>query len=150
MYFYFYSVITSSSTSIHWTSSVAMSLVATYVSGITLLGTSTEIYVYGFQYAYILAGPTVMGIFLHLVMIPVFHDLHVVSMYEVQKNDNLKSFTFLLILIFLDSIYRSDLIRSYDYLDHLLVLCRQFFIFRYVFICQPSLLMLSWVVQFSL
>lgn len=60
-----------------------MSLVATFVSGITLLGTSTEIYIYGMQYAYILAGPTMMGIFMHFVIIPVFYDLKVVSMYEV-------------------------------------------------------------------
>lgn len=62
-----------------------MSLVATFVSGITLLGTSTEIYVYGIQYAYILAGPAVMGIFMYFVTIPVFHDLKVVSMFEVRN-----------------------------------------------------------------
>lgn len=62
-----------------------MSLVATFVSGITLLGTSTEIYIYGMQYAYILAGPAIMGVFMHYVIIPVFYDLKVVSMYEVMK-----------------------------------------------------------------
>lgn len=60
-----------------------MSQVASFVSGITLIGTSTEIYVYGTQYAYILAGPALMGIFLHFVIIPVFYDLKVVSIYEV-------------------------------------------------------------------
>lgn len=62
---------------------VAMSLVASFVSAITLLGTSTEIYLYGTQYAYILAGPFLMGIFMHFVVIPVFYDLKVVSMFEV-------------------------------------------------------------------
>lgn len=65
---------------------VAMSLVATFVSGITLLGTSTEIYIYGTQYAYILVGPVVMGVFMHFVLIPVFYDLKVVSMFEVRDN----------------------------------------------------------------
>lgn len=63
---------------------VAMSLVASYVSGVTLLGTSTEIYIYGMQYAYILAGPAMMGIFYHFIIIPVFYDLQVVSMFEVK------------------------------------------------------------------
>jgi solute carrier family 5 (sodium-coupled monocarboxylate transporter), member 8/12 len=69
-----------------------MSLVASYVSGITLLGTSTEIYIYGIQYAYISAAPIVMGIFMHYIIIPVFYDLKVVSMFEVRKGDKLISF----------------------------------------------------------
>ena len=60
-----------------------MSLVATYVSGITLLGTSTEIYIYGMQYVYTLASPAIMGIFLHYAIIPVFYELRFVSMFEV-------------------------------------------------------------------
>lgn len=60
-----------------------MSLVATFVSGITLLGTSTEIYIHGTQYAFILIGPAMMGVFMHFVIIPVFYDLKVVSMFEV-------------------------------------------------------------------
>lgn len=60
-----------------------MSLVASFISGVTLLGTSTEIYIYGTQYVFILLGPTMMGIFMHFVIIPVFHDLKVISMYEV-------------------------------------------------------------------
>jgi solute carrier family 5 (sodium-coupled monocarboxylate transporter), member 8/12 len=62
---------------------VAMSLVATFVSGITLLGTSTEIYIYGTQYCYVLAGPAAMAVFMHFVIIPVFYELKVVSMFEV-------------------------------------------------------------------
>lgn len=62
---------------------MAMSQVASFVSGVTLIGTSTEIYVYGTQYAFILAAPTVMGAFLYFVIIPVFYDLKVVSIYEV-------------------------------------------------------------------
>lgn len=62
-----------------------MSLVSSLVSGITLLGTSTEIYIYGMQYAYILAGPIIMGIFMHYIIIPVFYDLKAVSMFEVSS-----------------------------------------------------------------
>ncbi|CRL02233.1 CLUMA_CG015346, isoform A [Clunio marinus] len=61
---------------------VAMSLVATFVSGITLLGTSTEIYIYGIQYAYVMAGPLFLGIYMHYIIIPVFYELKVVSMFE--------------------------------------------------------------------
>lgn len=63
--------------------SVAMSIVASWFSGVALLGTSTEIYVYGTQYSFILIGILVMGIFMHFVVIPVFYDLQVVSMFEV-------------------------------------------------------------------
>lgn len=63
---------------------VAMSLVASFVSGITLLGTSTEIYLYGAQYALILVGPSVMGVFMYYFIIPVFHDLKMTSMFEVR------------------------------------------------------------------
>jgi Na+/proline symporter len=62
-----------------------MSLVASFVSGITLLGTSTEIYIYGTQYAFVLVGPAVMGVFMHFVIVPVFYELKVVSMFEVSN-----------------------------------------------------------------
>lgn len=68
-----------------------MSLVASYLSGITLLSTPTEIYTFGTQYAYILGGPLVMGIFFHLVMIPVFYELKIVSMYEVSRVKNIEN-----------------------------------------------------------
>lgn len=61
-----------------------MSLVATFASGITVLGTGAEIYTYGMQYAYILAGPTMMGVFMHFIVIPVFYELKVISMFEVR------------------------------------------------------------------
>lgn len=65
---------------------VAMSLVATAISGISLLGNGTEIYIYGMQFAYInIAGPVLMGIFNHYVIVPVFYDLKVISMYEVSQ-----------------------------------------------------------------
>jgi Na+/proline symporter len=63
--------------------SVAMSLVASFISGITLLGASTEIYVYGIQFSYSLFGLIMMGIFMVFIIIPVFYDLKIVSMFKV-------------------------------------------------------------------
>lgn len=79
---------------------VAMSLVASFVSGITLLGTSTEIYLYGAQYALILVGPFVMGLYMHYIIIPVFHDLKMTSMYEVRSKVNLMIAINLIFFIF--------------------------------------------------
>ena len=62
---------------------VAMSLVATFISGITLLGTPTEIYLYGTQFGYIVIALLIIVIVMHFVVIPVFHDLQITSTYEV-------------------------------------------------------------------
>lgn len=60
-----------------------MSLVASHVSGITLLGTGTEIYLYGTQYCFIFIAIFVSAIFLHFIIIPVLHGIQVTSAYEV-------------------------------------------------------------------
>jgi sodium-coupled monocarboxylate transporter 8/12 len=82
---------------------VAMSLVASFVSGITLLGkiavnpkcnptwydhfysagTSTEIYLYGTQYCYISIAIILSASIMHFTIIPVFHELQITSTYEV-------------------------------------------------------------------
>jgi hypothetical protein len=54
------------------------------MSGITLLGTPTEIYVYGIQYIYILFGAIAMGFIMSYAYLPVFHNLQVTSAYEVK------------------------------------------------------------------
>ncbi|XP_063700697.1 sodium-coupled monocarboxylate transporter 1-like [Culicoides brevitarsis] len=61
---------------------VAMSLVASLISGIGLLGTSTEIYLYGTQYCFILIGVVLMGLVLHFFYLPVYHELKLTSLYE--------------------------------------------------------------------
>jgi Na+/proline symporter len=58
---------------------VAMSLIASYISGITLLGTVTEIYLYGIQYCYVLISFILLGIVMHYIIIPVFHNLKLTS-----------------------------------------------------------------------
>lgn len=61
---------------------VTMSLIASFISGITLLGTPTEIYVYGTQYMFIVIGVLLMGVAMTFVYLPVFHDLKLTSTYE--------------------------------------------------------------------
>ncbi|KAJ0182670.1 hypothetical protein K1T71_002039 [Dendrolimus kikuchii] len=61
---------------------VAMSLVASFVSGITLLGSPTEVYMYGTQYAYIIGAIFLMSFVMTQVYLPVFHELRITSNYE--------------------------------------------------------------------
>lgn len=62
---------------------VAMSLVASYISGVTILGTPSEIYNYGTQYWLIVVPIFLMGITVSTVFLPVFSSLGVGSSYEV-------------------------------------------------------------------
>ncbi|CAG9796753.1 unnamed protein product [Diatraea saccharalis] len=61
---------------------VSMSLVASFVSGITLLGSPTEVYIYGTQYAFIMGGIFLMSFVMAHVYLPVFHELKITSNYE--------------------------------------------------------------------
>lgn len=61
---------------------VAMSLVASYVSGVTILGTPSEIYYYGTQYWLITVPIILMGFTVCYVFLPVFSSLRVGSSYE--------------------------------------------------------------------
>ena len=54
-----------------------------FISGITLLGTPTEVYVYGIQYIYIVGGVIAMGFIMASAYLPVFHSLQLTSAYEV-------------------------------------------------------------------
>lgn len=56
-----------------------------FISGISLLGTPTEIYIYGTQYMYIIGAIIAMGFVMMYVYLPVFHDLKLVSTYEVSN-----------------------------------------------------------------
>ncbi|XP_047510069.1 sodium-coupled monocarboxylate transporter 1-like [Pieris napi] len=61
---------------------VSMSLVASFISGITLLGSPTEVYMYGTQYSYIIIGIFLMSVFMTQIYLPVFHELKMTSNYE--------------------------------------------------------------------
>lgn len=63
---------------------VAMSLVASYISGVTVLGTPAEIYNYGTQYWLIIVPIFLMGFIVAYVYLPVFCSLKVNSSYEVR------------------------------------------------------------------
>ncbi|CAH1108785.1 unnamed protein product [Psylliodes chrysocephalus] len=64
---------------------IAMSLIATWVSGISLLGIPTEIYVYGIQYAYIIIGFLVTTFIFKSIYLPVFQGLKLTSTYEYHQ-----------------------------------------------------------------
>ncbi|XP_037953964.1 sodium-coupled monocarboxylate transporter 1-like [Teleopsis dalmanni] len=61
---------------------VSMSLVASFVSGISLLGISTEIYIYGTQYAFALMTLVLTGVIIWYLFLPVFCNLQLTSTYE--------------------------------------------------------------------
>ncbi|KAK9737968.1 Sodium:solute symporter family [Popillia japonica] len=61
---------------------VAMSLVASYISGVTILGTPAEIYNFGTQYWLIVVAIWISGIVVAIVYVPVFCKLQVNSSYE--------------------------------------------------------------------
>ncbi|XP_050100879.1 sodium-coupled monocarboxylate transporter 1 [Anopheles aquasalis] len=61
---------------------VSLSLIASFISGISLLGTPTEIYVYGIQYMYIVGGVITMGFVMMYFYLPVFHNLKLTSTYQ--------------------------------------------------------------------
>lgn len=87
---------------------VAMSLVASYISGVTILGTPSEIYNYGTQYWLIVIPIIFMGITVSTVFLPVFSSLGVGSSYEVMLSVNLTE-VFNETTIFLNSIWNFDL-----------------------------------------
>ncbi|XP_012265527.1 sodium-coupled monocarboxylate transporter 1-like [Athalia rosae] len=61
---------------------VSLSLIASFISAISLLGTPTEVYVYGITYLFVGCGVILMGIVMTTVYLPVFHDLKLTSTYE--------------------------------------------------------------------
>ncbi|XP_067644763.1 sodium-coupled monocarboxylate transporter 1 [Eurosta solidaginis] len=61
---------------------IALSLVASFISGITLLGLPTEVYSYGIQYLYVALGVLSMGVVMGVFYLPVFYNLNITSTYE--------------------------------------------------------------------
>lgn len=64
---------------------VTLSLLASFMSAITLLGTPAEIYVYGTQYWMIWLGYCITIPFAAHVFLPVFYQLQVTSVFEVRQ-----------------------------------------------------------------
>ncbi|XP_039303169.1 sodium-coupled monocarboxylate transporter 1 isoform X3 [Solenopsis invicta] len=61
---------------------VSLSLLASFISGISLLGTPTEIYVHGISYLYICCAIIFVSLVTYIVYLPVFHELKLTSTYE--------------------------------------------------------------------
>ncbi|EEB11028.1 sodium/solute symporter, putative [Pediculus humanus corporis] len=61
---------------------VAMSLVASFISGITLLGNPTEAYLYGTAYFFTIFVLMIVSFPASYVFLPVFHDMKLASTYE--------------------------------------------------------------------
>ncbi|EDS34332.1 sodium/solute symporter [Culex quinquefasciatus] len=62
---------------------IALSLIASFISGITLLGLPTEVYSFGIQYVYVALGVIAMGLVMGFIYLPVFHKLNITSTYEI-------------------------------------------------------------------
>ncbi|KAH8262107.1 hypothetical protein KR038_007281 [Drosophila bunnanda] len=74
---------------------ITMSLISSFISGITLLGTPTEVYLYGAQYMYIMGSLVLMGFCMYYFFLPVFHELNLISTYkylEQRYNRSLRLF----------------------------------------------------------
>ncbi|XP_060804661.1 sodium-coupled monocarboxylate transporter 1-like [Amyelois transitella] len=61
---------------------VCFSLVASFISGISLLGTPTEMYIYGTSYLFFLTGAALMSVIIFHTFLPVLHELKLTSAYE--------------------------------------------------------------------
>ncbi|GLH02838.1 Uncharacterized protein GBIM_08801 [Gryllus bimaculatus] len=61
---------------------ISMSLIASYISGISLLGLPAEMYVYGTQYWMIVVPEFFVSVTMIVVYLPVFYKLRITSSYE--------------------------------------------------------------------
>jgi solute carrier family 5 (sodium-coupled monocarboxylate transporter), member 8/12 len=64
---------------------ISLSLVASFISGITLLGLPTEVYLHGIQYVYVFLSVLLMGFIMSVFYLPVFYGLQITSSYEVSR-----------------------------------------------------------------
>ena len=62
---------------------VAISLAVSYVSGITILGTSTEVYLYGITMAFGYVGAVISLVLALTLMVPLYHPLQLTSINQV-------------------------------------------------------------------
>ena len=62
---------------------VALSLLASFMSAITILGVPSEIYIYGTQYWLIVASYVILFPSVALIFVPVFRAVEISSSYEV-------------------------------------------------------------------
>lgn len=58
-------------------------LLFSWISGISILGTATEMYLYGTKYIFIIIITIFSTIVISYVYLPIFHELQLTSAYEV-------------------------------------------------------------------
>lgn len=68
---------------------VAVSLMVTFMSAISILGTCAEIYVGGTDFCFLMIGYFLCFPFVAHVFIPVFYKLKITSVFEVNICENL-------------------------------------------------------------
>ncbi|XP_063913583.1 sodium-coupled monocarboxylate transporter 2-like [Zophobas morio] len=81
---------------------VAMSLIASYISGVTMLGTPAEMYNFGAQYWLVVVAMSFSGAVVAFVYLPVFTKLRVSSSYEyleLRFNEHLRTIASVFFLI---------------------------------------------------
>ncbi|KAG7214205.1 hypothetical protein KM043_001548 [Ampulex compressa] len=61
---------------------ISMSLIASYISGIAILGLPAEMYVYGTQFWTVIIADSLVSLTMALVYLPVFYGLGITSSYE--------------------------------------------------------------------
>ncbi|CAD6208628.1 GSCOCG00010605001-RA-CDS [Cotesia congregata] len=61
---------------------ISMSLIASYISGIALLGLPAEMYVYGTQYWSVIIADAFVSLTMAIIYLPVFYGLQITSSYE--------------------------------------------------------------------
>ncbi|KAG7313328.1 hypothetical protein JYU34_000439 [Plutella xylostella] len=61
---------------------ISMSLIASYISGITLLGLPAEMYTYGTQFYMVVASEWAVSLTVGFIYLPVFYNLQITSTYE--------------------------------------------------------------------
>lgn len=61
---------------------VSMSLIASWLSAISLLGVSTEVYVYGYYQILTMIGSIVALIGICFLVLPVYYEMGITSVYE--------------------------------------------------------------------
>lgn len=63
---------------------ILINLCFSFISGISLLGTPTELYIYGTAYLFSFIGTLIMSIVVFYTFLPVLYDLQLTSAYEVK------------------------------------------------------------------
>ncbi|KAF6211056.1 hypothetical protein GE061_014169 [Apolygus lucorum] len=61
---------------------ISMSLIASYISGISLIGLPAEMYVYGTMYSMVIVSEVFVSFTMAYIYIPVFYNLQITSTYE--------------------------------------------------------------------